>query len=85
MAKQQATADAGMPEGADDDTGNPLSNSTEEKPASCSSISIAEEFLHDSHKEEYLFSVITSFYKCENADTYTAFHGELLVPPPNQA
>lgn len=71
--------------GEDDDTSNPFGNNTEEKPASSgSSISLSEEYhLHDNHKAEYLFAITSSYSKCENADTYTAFHGELLVPPPN--
>lgn len=69
--------------GDEDDASNPFGNNTEEKPASCSSISLSEEYLHDNHKAEYLFAVTSSYHKCENAATYTAFHGELLVPPPN--
>ena len=68
----------------EEDASNPFGNSTEEKPHSGnSSISLSEEYLHDNHKAEYLFSITSSYHKAENADTYTAFHGELLVPPPN--
>ncbi len=67
----------------EEETSNPLSNSNEEKPASNSSISLAEEYLHDNHKNEYRFAIGSNYNSGENADTYTAFHGELLVPPPN--
>lgn len=84
MAKQGFSIDSSSPiSGDEEDCSNPFGNNTEEKPASCSSISLSEEYLHDNHKAEYLFSITSSYHKCENADTYTAFHGELLVPPPN--
>jgi hypothetical protein len=86
MAKQGISLNDSSPETPDDeDASNPFGNNTEEKPASSNSSisSLSEEYLHDSHKAEYLFAVTSSYHKCENADTYTAFHGELLVPPPN--
>lgn len=84
MAKQGFSIDVSSPLSSDEeDTSNPFGNNTEEKPASGSSVSLAEEYLHDNHKAEYLFSITSSYHKCENADTYIAFHGELLVPPPN--
>lgn len=85
MAKQGLVAsdDSSLVSPDEEDNSKPFGNNTEEKPASNSSISLSEEYLHDSHKAEYLFAVTSSYNKCENADTYTAFHGELLVPPPN--
>ena len=63
---------------------NPLGNNTEEKvPKNISSVS--EEFLHDQHRSDHLFSLKKQYHKVKNAGTYTAFHGELLVPPPNVA
>lgn len=58
-------------------------NTTEEKVPSTNSFS--EEYLHDHHQSHYFFSIVSTVHKCENADTYIAFHGELLVPPPNRA
>lgn len=58
-------------------------NTTEEKAPS--STSVSEEYLHDSHSLNHFFSIALSYHKCENAGTYIAFHGELLVPPPNVA
>ena len=61
----------------------PLPNSAEEKnPASGS---ILEEYLHSNHTDEHLFSVALQHYTHENADDYTAYHGELHAPPPNAA
>ncbi|MBK7885066.1 MAG: hypothetical protein IPJ81_15740 [Chitinophagaceae bacterium] len=54
---------------------------TEEKAPSGNSFS--EEYLHTTHHTHYFFFIIYTFYKCENAGTYMAFHSELLVPPPN--
>ncbi len=68
----------------EDENSNPFGNNTEEK-APTSNTSFSEEYLHDSHKSDYLLSIISLYHKCENAGTYVAFHGELLVPPPNRA
>lgn len=68
--------------GTEEENANPFGNSTEEKtPKNITSFS--EEYLHDQHKTDYLFSITLQYHKIENAGTYTAFHGELLVPPPN--
>lgn len=67
----------------DEESSNPFSNTTEEKTPSTSSLS--EEYLHDHPETGCFFSVILQSYKCEEHGTYNAFHGELLVPPPNVA
>lgn len=64
----------------EDASGN---NNIEEKVPSTNNF--AEEFLHDHHITHHFFIVISFCHKQEEADSYTAFHGELLVPPPNAA
>ena len=84
LVKQEKTVNANSPlAGNEEETANPFGNTTEEKSPSSSSFS--EEYLHDHHQSEYLFSIASKFHKCEDADTYVAYHGELLVPPPNKA
>ena len=84
IAKQNTSATADLPVAGTEEESNPFSGSTEEKaPKSLSTFS--EEYLHDHHQSEYLFSIASKFHKCEDADTYVAYHGELLVPPPNKA
>lgn len=84
IAKQNCEAPASIPLAGTEEEANPISSSTEEKaPKTLNSFS--EEYLHDSHRSEYLFAIISQYHKGENAGTYIAFHGELLVPPPNQA
>ena len=68
---------------ADEDATNPLGSNTEEKAPGTTSLS--EEYLHHNYISEYFFYIDSEFHMPENAGTYTAFHGELLVPPPNQA
>lgn len=68
----------------EEDWTNPFGNTTEEKTPN-SSNSFSEEYLHDQHIHDHFFSIATLIYKCEDADTYTAFHGEVQVPPPNVA
>ena len=84
IAKQNCEAPVDIPLSGVEEEANPFSNSTEEKaPKTLNSFS--EEYLHDNHKSEYLIAITSQYRKCENAGTYVAFHGELLVPPPNAA
>jgi hypothetical protein len=85
IAKQNTSSCANLPIAAnEEEAANPFSGSTEEKaPKSLNTFS--EEYLHDHHQSEYFFSIASQFHKCEDAGTYVAYHGELLVPPPNKA
>jgi hypothetical protein len=67
----------------DEEAATPLGNATEEKAGN--STNLSEEYLHGHDKGEHFFSIASLQHKCEHADTYNAFHGELLVPPPNRA
>ena len=66
---------------SEEETSNPFGNNAEEKTAG--GISFSEEYLHLYHATSHSYQEISQYYKLENADTYIAFHGELLVPPPN--
>lgn len=77
-SSQQLSANAGTEE----ETANPFGNTTEEKTPNSSSFS--EEYLHDHHGADHFLLIVSQYHKCENSGTYTAFHGELLVRPPNQ-
>ena len=68
-------------ENAEEDCSNPLSDTNEEKAPSTNSFS--EEYLHDHHSDVCFSTKRGEFHKLENATAYIAFHGELLVPPPN--
>lgn len=84
IAKQDKMAKVTSPlAGNEEEAANPFGNTTEEKAPSSSSFS--EEYLHDHHKAEYFFSIVSQYHKCEDDGTYVAYHGELLVPPPNAA
>ena len=80
LAKQERTEHVGSIPTPEEES-NPFGNTTEEK--SPTSTTVSEEYIHDHHKSDYFFSIISSYHKCENADTYIAYHGELLVPPLN--
>lgn len=67
--------------GSEEESAKTPGTSTEEKTPGGSSVS--EEFLHDNHKGELFLSLSMQYQKSDNAGTYIAFHGELLVPPPN--
>ena len=86
LAKENKMANAAFPLAGNEEEGsaNPFGNATEEK-APNSGSSFSEEYLHDHYKADYFFSIASQCHKCENADTYHAFHGELVVPPPNAA
>ncbi|MBK8522545.1 MAG: hypothetical protein IPL54_17365 [Chitinophagaceae bacterium] len=62
--------------GSEDETSNPFGNNTEEKAPNSSSLS--EEYLHSYQATPNFYIEISLYHKCENADTYIAYHGELL-------
>jgi hypothetical protein len=71
--------------GAEEEAPNPFGNSTEEKNSKSSNSTLSEEYLHELHISEYFVSIASATYNRENESTYVAFHGELLVPPPNRS
>jgi hypothetical protein len=79
-----ATSQNSSADNTEDDSTNPYGNNTEEKNPN-SGNSVTEEFLHDHHTQDHFFSIASRSYKSENVDTYIAYHGELLVPPPDLA
>lgn len=84
LAKQQKSQAADLPvSDSEDETTDSGSNTIEEKVPAGNNFS--EEFLHEHQTTHYFFSITSLYHKLENADTYIAFHGELLVPPPNAA
>lgn len=90
FACQQKLAEQGKIEnsnspapGNEEEASNPFSGTTEEK--NPGSTSFSEEYLHIQHVTDHFIFNSTQYHNCENADTYHAFHGELLVPPPNIA
>lgn len=63
------------------DDNNPFGNTTEEKVPASSNLS--EEYLHHHETIQAFTSEALEYNKIKNSDTYIAFHGETLVPPPN--
>jgi hypothetical protein len=84
LAEQHKTAtSASAPfAGSEEDSSNPLSGTEEKAP---STTNLAEEFLHDHEKADSPVTGISADHYHQNDGTYQAFHGELLVPPPNAA
>ncbi|HEV7782505.1 MAG TPA: hypothetical protein VGO58_14625 [Chitinophagaceae bacterium] len=84
LAEQSKTEKASIPVSSnDEESANPFGTNTEEKAPAGASVS--EEYLHDHHEAELLFLIASQFHINRNTGTYIAFHGELLVPPPNAA
>jgi hypothetical protein len=73
----------GKPANAANEEESSKNPTTEEKVPGSNSFS--EEYIHAHHETHYFFTLVSTFHKLENSDTYIAFHGELLVPPPNHA
>ncbi len=68
----------------DDNTVNPFGNTTEEKAGSSTSNNLSEEYhLNDNHELFHILGIINSRHPHHIASEYTAFHGEMLCPPPN--
>ncbi len=83
LSKQSLTAEkASFPNGSEEEsTGFPGSNTDEKAPNGLTNL--AEEFLHHHSSHQHLFSQLEKIQGGESTPIYTAFHGELLVPPPN--
>lgn len=67
--------------GSEEESSCPMGNATEEKAPSGTNLS--EEYLHDHFSTHHFSSELSSFHKHDDDGTYIAFHGEMLVPPPN--
>jgi hypothetical protein len=67
--------------GNEEEASNPFGSNTEEKAPT--STNFSEEFLHSFHIISHFYTEVSQYHKHENSDIYIAFHGELLVPPPN--
>lgn len=84
LAAYELAADSSLPVGTgDEENSNPFGSATEEKAPS--STNFSEEYLHDHHTGDHAFMITLQYNKQADARTYIAFHGELLVPPPNVA
>jgi hypothetical protein len=66
---------------SEEEAAKTVNNTTEEKVPSGNSFS--EEYLHEQHTTHYFIFKVQQHHTGENADDYVAYHGELLVPPPN--
>lgn len=62
---------------------NPLTNSSEEKASGTSGSSLSEEYLHHSDDLIHENILFAGYHMMHTADEYTAFHGEMLCPPPD--
>lgn len=80
LAKQDKSGVATTPF-SDNEEESPFGSSTEEKAPTANSFS--EEYIHDHHADHYFLSLARQYHNCGNAGTYIAYHGELLVPPPD--
>jgi hypothetical protein len=85
LAKQDKMATAPTPIGGnEEEAANPFGNTTEEKKP-CSNNSLSEEYLHHQDDHHSFFTSPLQHHNLVDAGTYVAYHGELLVPPPNMA
>lgn len=85
IAKQQKMEAASSPDNnCEDENSDSANNNVEEKVPNTGS-GFSEEYLHDHHTTHYIDTIISTYKKLDNSDTYIAYHGELHCPPPNVA
>ena len=85
LAKHNKAVTSNPLSGAEEENNsNSFGNTTEEKKPSGGN-SLSEEYLHDLHTDDQFISAVSQVHKSENDRIYTAFHGEVHVPPPNAA
>lgn len=63
-------------------TGNPLTNTTEEK--SESGASLLSDYLHNLYLLDQHSTIIASLLKYHSFELYHAFHPDLIIPPPER-
>ena len=81
-AKQQTTGQTSPSSGCEEESSNPL-GSSEEKSSVANNLS--EEYLHNQERTATSISGILAYHPPADDGTYIAYHGELLVPPPDQS
>ena len=81
---EQKKAAANGSQQAEEESGNPFANTTEEK-TSGNATSFSEEYLHDTHHAEHYITDLSTEYSIEHFHTYIAFYGDLESPPPDIA
>ena len=81
LAKEKIGQSASHSQAAEDD--NPLTTTTEEKNSDNASSLFSEEYLHHGEGHVNFISYCLQSLHAAQEGTYTAFHGELLCPPPN--
>ncbi len=80
IAKQEKKSQNTIPvSSTEEEAGKPLGNTS--APGSANTLS--EEYLHDHHAADAFFTLVVLYLHSHNDGTYQAYHGELLVPPPN--
>lgn len=80
---QLTSIESPLDNSGEEETANPLNSSSEEKPHNCNNL--LEEYIHHSAAIIALNDTSLSHSISLDADSYHAYHGELLVPPPNKA
>ena len=76
--KEEKTAKVNSPLAGNDEETNPLTNTTEEKTPP----STFNEYLHEKEELQHPSAELAAHSRSHSADTYIAYHGELLSPPP---
>ncbi|RYY41728.1 MAG: hypothetical protein EOO08_00960 [Chitinophagaceae bacterium] len=66
---------------ADEDSGNPLSNTNEEKTES--GVSMPQEYLHEPIHLHHPLALLDLQYHSYAQDDFVAFHPEFITPPPD--
>ncbi|MBI3139701.1 MAG: hypothetical protein HYZ15_14075 [Sphingobacteriales bacterium] len=84
QAKQGRATSASFPvNGNEEEAGGPIGTNTEEKSPGANSFS--EEYLHDHSADVHFPALMSIFSEAGMSEIYVAYHGELLVPPPNRS
>ncbi|MDP3394577.1 hypothetical protein [Sediminibacterium sp.] len=80
---QLTSIESPIDNGGEEETANPLNSNSEEKPHNCNNL--LEEYIHHSASVIAFNYIALSHAIGLDGDSYKAYHGELLVPPPNRA
>lgn len=85
IAKQEKMQTTSFPDSNSEDENSDSGNNNIEEKVPNTGNGFSEEYLHEHYSTHFIASIISSYQKLDNSDTYIAYHGELHCPPPNVA
>jgi len=83
QSEQLKVGSANTASAEEEEAGNPVGNTTEEKAPSSAGINLSEEYLDHNNDLFHSAEIFLGHHTRHAFAEYVAYHGEMLSPPPN--